>query len=133
MEAISKRPAGVSSLIAEIPGLKKEGIKPIIEVMDRHESWELKVACAACIAQVVEVPEWTIKVSTDASPRLIRMLQNTQEKAVVEAARTLTVMAKFPSTHRVLRQQGAIITLNALLTDSSERVRTAGCEGGHQL
>ena len=133
MEAISKRPAGVSSLIAEIPGLKKEGIKPIIEAMDRHESWELKVACAACIAQVVEVPEWTIKVSTDASPRLIRMLQNTQEKAVVEAARTLTVMAKFPSTHRVLRQQGAIITLNALLTDSSERVRTAGCAALEQL
>ena len=55
------------------------------------------------------------------------MLQNTHEDVVLSAARTLEVMAKFPSTHLELKQQGAILTLNALLTDSSERVRIAGC------
>jgi HEAT repeat protein len=128
MLAMCKQPTSMPAVLAEVPSLKKkEGIAPVISAIDRHDTPELKVACATCVEEVARLQQWTLKMAEQASPPLIRMLQNTNEEVVLCASRVLASLAKSESTHSVLRREGAVVTLNALLTDSSERVRAAGC------
>ena len=134
LASMSKQAAGLEALLKEIPALKKkEGIAPILAVIELHSEVAFQVACANCISAVVQLPKWTLKMAQEASPSIIRMLQNTHQEVVIKGAAVLTTMAKFACTHGVLRQEGAIITLNALLTDSSEKVRSVACGALRQL
>lgn len=134
LSSMCKRAASLQAVIAEIPSQKKkEGIKPIIDVMDVHDAPDLKVACAKCISEVVRLRKWTLKVTEDSCQGLMRMLQHTNEHVVLGALSTFTTIAKHRSTHSVLLQQGAIINLNALLTDRIEKMREGACAVIKQL